>query len=206
MLEYDLDPQGWLRLLYGMRLHRGLWLASFQFCGAALLAGCGSMNVVSWDGDSNLMLRGRDPVAYFTQGKPTPGLPGIKAQQRGATYRFASEENWRQFITDPELYAPQFGGFSANGMVYAIPVVADADSFKIIDGKLYLFESERTKLYFEMHQEANLKRAWYYWDTEVKDGNWGLQAVKRQFLRVPDYKSDAELAEEYEKRSTARTR
>jgi len=183
-----------------MRLHRGLWLTSLLQCAAALLAGCGSMNVVSWDGDSNLMLRGRDPVAYFTQGKPTPGLAGIKVQQRGATYRFISEENRRQFITNPEQYVPQFGGFSANGMVYAIPVAVDADSFKIIDGKLYLFESERTRQYFEMDQEANLKRAWYYWNSEVKDGNWGLQALKRQFIRVPDYKSDLELGQEYERR------
>jgi YHS domain-containing protein len=183
-----------------MRIHGSLRLALLALCAAALLAGCGSMNVVSWDGDSDLMLRGRDPVAYFTEGKPVPGLPGIKAQHRGYRYRFASEENRRRFITNPDQYVPQFGGFSANGMVYAIPVVVDADSFKIIDGKLYLFEGERAKRYFEMDQETNLKRASHYWDSEVKDSNWGLQSLKRQFIRVPHYKTDAELAREYEKR------
>ena len=183
-----------------MRLYGGLRLAVFALCAPVLLAGCGSMSVVSEGGDSELMLRGNDPVAYFAQGRPMAGLPGIKASHRGAVFRFASEENRRQFISNPERYVPQFGGFSAHGMVYAIPLAVDGASFKIIEGRLYLFENARARQFFEMDQEANLKRAWYYWDAEVKDASWGLQAIKRQLFHVPDYKSDAELAKEYERR------
>ena len=32
------------------------------------------------------------------------------------------------------------------------------------------------------------------------DSNWRLQAWKRLLFRVPSYKSDAQLAEEYERR------
>ena len=73
-----------------------------------LLAACGSMNISSDGGDSALMLRGNDPVAYFTVGKPTPGRPDIKVEHRGFIYRFASDENRRQFLTSPEKYVPQF--------------------------------------------------------------------------------------------------
>lgn len=76
----------------------------------------------------------------------------------------------------------------------------DASTFKIIDGKLYLFASPRARPYFEKDQERNLRLAWNYWETEVQDSNWRFQSWKRQLLRVPHYKSNAELAEEYQKR------
>ena len=51
-----------------------------------------------------------------------------------------------------------------------------------------------------MDQERNLKLAWSYWDAEVRDSNWRLQSWKRMLLRVPHFKSNADLAEEYERR------
>jgi len=172
----------------------------FAVLASALLAACGSMNFSSEGGDSNLMLRGNDPVAYFAAGKATPGRADIKTEHRGFSYRFASDENRRQFMTNPERYAPQFGGFCTNGMAYSVPIAGATDNFKIIDGKLYMFGGFRSRLYFEMDQERNLKLAWHYWESEVKDANWRLQSWKRLVFRVPHYKTNAELAEEYAKR------
>ena len=187
-----------------MRIYRGLRVApvgrAYGFAAALLLSACVSVDVVSEGGDSNLMLRGNDPVAYFTAGRPQPGRNDIKTEHRGLTYRFANDENRRQFITNPEHYAPQFGGFCAQSMAYAVPAPADAGSFKIIDGKLYLFAGARARLYFEMDQERNLKLAWHYWETEVADSNWRLQAWKRLVFRVPHYKSNVELGDEYARR------
>ena len=189
-----------------MRIHGSVRIAVLRlacaFLGAALLAGCGgAVNVVSEGDDANLILHGNDAVTYFTAGRALRGRSDLKTDHRGITYRFASEENRRQFITNPERYAPQFGGFCAQAMAYAVPAAADAGTFKIIDGKLYLFAGPRARLYFEMDQERNLRLAWHYWDTEVMDtANWRLQAWKRLLFRVPHYKSSAELAEEYEKR------
>lgn len=158
------------------------------------------MNVVSEGDDSSLMLRGNDAVAYFTAGRPVAGRSDIKADHRRVTYRFASEEAKRQFITNPERYAPQFGGFCAQSMAYAVPEPADGGTFKIVDGRLYLFANARARLYFEMDQERNLKFAWHYWETEVRDSNWRLQSFRRLLFRVPHYKSNAELEEEYARR------
>lgn len=166
----------------------------------ALLAACGSLNTVSDGADRNLMLRGNDPVGYFIAGMAVPGRPEIKAEHGGATYRFANETHRRLFITSPDKYAPQFGGFCSNGMAYAVPIAGETDSFKIIDGKLYMFGGRRPKLYFEMDQERNLNLAWHYWESEVKDSNWRLQSWKRLVFRVPHYKTNRELAEEYERR------
>ena len=183
-----------------MRIHGSLWLAS---CAAAalLIAGCGTLNVVAEGGDSKLMLRGNDPVAYFIAGRAVPGRGDIKAEHHAATYRFVSDENRRQFITSPDRYVPQFGGFSALAMVNAVPAPADGNTFKIIDGKLYLFEDARSRLYFEMDQERNLRTATQYWESEVRDaGSWQVQSWKRLLWRVPGYKSESDLAAEYEKR------
>jgi YHS domain-containing protein len=168
---------------------------------ALLLAGCGSMNVVSDGADSRLMLKGHDPVAYFTVGKPVLGKPEIKADHQGVTYRFASEDNRRLFTANPAKFAPQYGGWCSNGLVYAIPLGGEPTNFKIIDGKLYLFGGLRSKLYFEMDQERNLKLADSYWENEVKDSNWRMQSWKRVwFSKVPHYKTNKELAAEYEKK------
>jgi YHS domain-containing protein len=183
-----------------MRLYGRLWLGSAFAAAGLLLSACGSVNVVSEGGDSNLMLGGNDPVAYFASGASVSGRSSIKTQHLGFTYRFASDENRRQFITSPERYAPQFGGFCAQHMAYAIPAPAANDVFKIIDGKLYLFTDARAKLYFEMDQERNLALAWHYWEDEVQNTNWRLQSFKRLLVRVPNYKSNAELSEEYQKR------
>ena len=166
-----------------------------------LLAGCGSMNVVSDGADSRLMLKGHDPVAYFTVGKAVPGNPSIKAEHQGVTYRFSSEDNRRLFVANPAKFAPQYGGWCSNGLVYAIPLGGEPTNFKIIDGKLYLFGGARSKLYFEMDQEKNLKLADQYWESEVKDSNWRMQSWKRVwFSKVPHYKTNKELAAEYEKK------
>ena len=184
-----------------MRIYWRLWVASLAVAATATLAGCGgAVSVISEGDDADLMLRGNDAVAYFTAGRALPGRSDIKTDHHRVTYRFASEESKRQFITNPERYAPQFGGFCAQSMAYAVPVSADAGTFKIIDGKLYLFAGPRARLYFEMDQERNLKLAWHYWEAEVQDSNWRIQSFKRLLLRVPHYRTNAELAEEYEKR------
>jgi YHS domain-containing protein len=167
---------------------------------ALLLTACGSMHVISDGADSRLMLRGNDPVAYFTLGKTTPGSPNIKAEHQGVTYRFASEEHRTLFVANPDRFVPQFGGFCSNGIVYAVPGGA-SDSFKIIDGKLYMFGGVRSKLYFEMDEARNLKLAHHYWETEVKDSNWRIQSWKRiWFDKVEHYRTNAQLAAEYEKK------
>jgi YHS domain-containing protein len=169
---------------------------------AAVLSACGSMNVVSDGPDARLMLSGNDPVSYFTQPRPVQGRPDLKAEHEGVTYRFASEENRRTFVASPAKYAPQFGGFCSHGLVYAVPIAGQTDNYTVIDGRLYMCGGHRSKLFFEMDQEKNLKLAHGYWISEVKDSNWRLQSWKRVFFnKLPHYKTNAQLAAEYEQRT-----
>ena len=50
---------------------------------------------------------GYDPVAYFTFGKPTHGLPEFEYEWDEHRYRFARAEHLELFKADPVRYAPQ---------------------------------------------------------------------------------------------------
>ena len=77
----------------------------------AVVAGCGTVKNTLSDGDDQaLMLRGNDPVAYFTENKAVPGNPKIKADYDGVTYRFVSEANKAAFLANPKHYEPQYAG------------------------------------------------------------------------------------------------
>lgn len=168
---------------------------------ALFAAGCATHNTVSDGADSKLMLRGHDPVAYFTLGKPVPGSPTIKADHEGVTYRFMNEDNRKQFQQSPDKFKPKFNGFCANGLVYAIPLGGNYDNFRIVNGELYMFGGENSKKYFEMDLERNVKLANDYWNNEVKSNPTRIQAWKRIYLsKVPHYKTNRELAAEYEAR------
>jgi hypothetical protein len=86
-----------------------------------------------------LAIKGYDPVAYFTDGKPTPGVPAIEYEWDERRYRFASAEHRELFKADPVRYAPQFGNFCAMALAKDEIVVANPENWLISDGKLYVF-------------------------------------------------------------------
>ena len=62
--------------------------------------------------DVLLAIKGYDPVAYFTDGKPAPGFPELTTNGTN-TYLFSSVEHRELFKANPVHYAPQFGNFCA---------------------------------------------------------------------------------------------
>jgi YHS domain-containing protein len=56
-------------------------------------------------------LKGYDPVAYFTMGKPVKGEARFGYDWHGARWLFASQEHMDLFKVSPEKYAPQYGGY-----------------------------------------------------------------------------------------------
>ena len=181
----------------------------FLACLSLALAGCAPLvtqspngsirplNAVADGDDKHLMLFGHDMVAYFTEGTHRKGDPAIKTVIDGVTFRFAKAEHKALFDKSPEKYIPQYNGYCANGLVYGIPWGGDADSWRIIDGKLYIFGGKGSRDGFFVDVPRNRALADKYWSEEVKGSNAYVQRVKRYVLnRVPHYKSGAELAEE----------
>jgi YHS domain-containing protein len=91
-------------------------------------------------GSDKLALEGYDPVAYFKQQKAVEGKSSISAQVEGVNYRFMSEANKNIFLSNPQSFEPQYGGWCAYAMgAKGEKVEVDPETFKIVDGKLYLF-------------------------------------------------------------------
>lgn len=86
-----------------------------------------------------LVLKGFDPVAYFTDGRPVPGSATYQFDWDGERYHFASAANRDRFKADPERYAPQFGGYCTGSMGRNVRNEADPKAWIISDGKLYVF-------------------------------------------------------------------
>ena len=186
--------------------HRGrLWVAA-TLCATLLLGGCSALiaqnptsalqpvNAVADAGEDRVMLAGHDVVAYFTLGRHAPGLLRIKSVYQGVTFRFANEQHKALFDANPTKYLPQYGGYCANGLVYGIPWGGDADSWRIVDGRLYIFGGAGSKEAFELDIPKNTQLADKYWKEEVAGSNSFFQRAKRLTLRVPHYKSGEELA------------
>ncbi len=170
------------------------------------LAGCAALdaqnptgalrpvNAVADEQDSRVMLKGADVTTYFTQGKYTQGTSQFKSVYEGVTFRFANAQNKALFDKEPQKYLPEFGGYCANGIAYGIPWGGDADTWSMVNGKLYIFGGQGSKDGFEVDVPKNLALAEKYWKEEVAGSNSFWQRSKRMVFRVPHYKSGEDIA------------
>lgn len=176
------------------------------FAAMLLLAGCNAMlaqnpstpmkpvNAVHDGDESRLMLSGADVVAYFTESRHVQGQPQWRSTYEGVAFYFASAGHKALFDADPKKYLPQYGGFCATGIVYAIPRGGDAGTWRMIDGRLYIFADAAARDAFDLNPKGNIALADTYWKTEVAGSNSTWQRNRRLLDRVPNYKSDEELA------------
>lgn len=90
--------------------------------------------------ENNVAIQGYDPVAYFTQNKAVKGSSANSVTYKNVTYRFATPADKEAFQKNPDQYEPQYGGWCAYAMgATGEKVEIDPETFKVKDGKLYLF-------------------------------------------------------------------
>lgn len=115
-----------------------------------------------------LALEGYDPVAYFTDNKPTKGSAKFSSEYDGASYRFASAEHKTLFDTNPAKYAPAYGGFCGYAASIDRLSPVSPEWFQIEDGKLILQHNKQAFDLFNKELKGNVVKA---------DANWpGLVA------------------------------
>lgn len=85
-----------------------------------------------------LAIQGYDPTSYHS-GKVTSGSKQHQLKHNGAVYYFSSEENKKKFQSDPDKYTPAYGGWCAWAMLDGEKVRINPKSYKIVEGKTYLF-------------------------------------------------------------------
>lgn len=89
--------------------------------------------------EKGLAIQGYDPVSYF-QGKAAKGSKDHAVNHQGTVYYFVSAANAATFKKNPAAYEPQYGGWCAYAMgAKGEKVSVDPKTYKITEGKLYLF-------------------------------------------------------------------
>lgn len=143
-------------------------MRNFRFLGAALLASLLSLTTTARAETFNkdrrgLALRGYDPVAYFTDGKPVAGKAEFTQEWRGATWRFASAEHRDAFAKEPEKFAPRFGGFCAYAVSKGYTYDADPLRWRIVDGRLYVNYNAQAQREWEKDVPGNIAKGEANW-------------------------------------------
>ena len=113
---------------------------------------------------AGLGLKGYDPVAYFTDGKPARGQDGLTASHNGLTWRFATAANLAAFQKEPAKFLPVYGGFCAWGVAQGKLFDVDpATGWMIADRKLYVFFNADILKLYQADQVALTARAEQNW-------------------------------------------
>ena len=112
---------------------------------------------------SDKAIRGYDTVAYFTEGRAVEGNDQFSTQYKEATWLFSSQENLDLFLSDPEKYAPQYGGYCAYAVSKNTTASIQPELFTIVDGKLYLNYNQSINDKWQANKETFIQQA---------DKNW----------------------------------
>ncbi len=119
-------------------------------------------------------IQGYDPVTYFLKSKAMEGKKEYALEHQGITYWFSTPQNKELFKANPQKYEPQYGGWCAYAMgANNEKVEIDPETFKIVNGKLYLFYNA----YFN-----NTLKSWNKDENTLKkkaDLNWQSFVTKK---------------------------
>lgn len=113
--------------------------------------------------EDDLAIRGYDPVAYFTDGKPVKGDPAHAVEWNQATWLFASAANRDAFAADPERFAPAYGGYCAWAVSEGYTAPTDPAAWSIVGDRLYLNYSTDIQSRWSMDASRRI---------EAADANW----------------------------------
>ena len=106
----------------------------FLFLGITMVA-----QSVDYNTKKGYVANGYDVVSYF-EGAALKGNKTFVTEYTGAKFTFASDENLKKFIANPEMYLPKYGGYCAYAVAVAGKKVSiNPETFEIRDGELYLF-------------------------------------------------------------------
>jgi YHS domain-containing protein len=108
-------------------------------------------------------LGGYDAVSYFTQSRAVKGNKSYAAEWKGATWLFSSDDNRRRFTDDPEVFAPQYGGYCSNQMSLGNLSDIDTGVWRIIDNKLYLFGHDSGRVRWASETDQRIFDADRHW-------------------------------------------
>jgi len=111
--------------------------------------------------EQGVAIDGFDPVAYFELRMAVRGSETHQTSWQGVTWYFSNEEHKRVFLTDPERFAPKFGGWCAMAMTGGQVVEVDFGN---------AWTADVSGLYFNVNKDVRLKWLRGY-NRNVRKGN-----------------------------------
>ena len=146
---------------------KNIFLLTIAFLSMTTFGQNSAKRISNYNLEKKVAIQGYDPVAYFVQKKAVKGKSTLASTYDGVVYYFSSQANKDLFLKNPSSYEPQYGGWCAFAMGdYGEKVEINPETFKIIDGKLYLFYNA----FFN-----NTLKSWNKDETNLKkkaDTNW----------------------------------
>ena len=110
----------------------------------------------------NLAAEGYDVVTFFS-GKPQPGKAEFSTRYQGADWLFFNQANLDLFLTNPELFAPQYGGYCAWAAARGKIAKGDPDYWHIEDGRLFFNFNARIQRRWDRKRASFIARADRRW-------------------------------------------
>lgn len=126
---------------------------------------------------SGVVLDGFDVIAYRTTDTALKGDKKYKVRYDGVDFYFSNAENRDLFSKNPKAYAPKYNGFCAFAVgAKNMKVPANADTFKMYNGDLYVFFND-----FNEGQKFNTKLPWNKDELNLHahaELNWSMLKLK----------------------------
>ncbi len=158
----------------------GLIGALAMICGLGLAAtavqAASLVTAIVTDPLTGVALDGYDPVSYFTDPDPQPGVRDFAYEWQGVPWFFASAANRDVFMRNPEIYAPQYGGHCVMSLSRGYLSDGKPRLYAITGMKLYLFYSlANREAFFASGDGRAIADADFRWP-ELSKGLTGAEA------------------------------
>jgi len=116
----------------------------------------------------NIALGGYDAMS-FHDGVPLEGDPQYYFSYMGAVFYFASQDSRNRFISEPERYAPAYGGYCAWAVSKGKLAPGDPEQWSVKDGRLYINFNKRIKKRWDRRANKFIDSADKKWPDILED-------------------------------------
>lgn len=106
---------------------------------------------------------GWDVVSLITHEEAVQGKQEYQCTWSNAQWFFISAENRDIFLKSPDKYAPRYGGFCAYGASRGYKAPTEADTWTIVEGKLYFNFNLKVRMEWNKDKQNYIQKA---------DNNW----------------------------------
>jgi len=119
-------------------------------------------NAVHTNWRDNIAANGMDVVSFFS-GKPQSGKPEFSTRYKGADWFFISQANKDLFLTNPEQFEPQYGGYCAWAVSKGKLAEGNPEYWAVEDGRLYFNYNARIQRRWDKKRTSLIEKADQRW-------------------------------------------